>query len=228
MHSETGDMQILPDMITGKTEAHLASLNDGCQLHSEVIAPFLAMRQAASLEGIDLRVASGFRSYDRQLSLWNSKASGQRPLINDRGETLDAACLEDRELMLAILRWSAVPGCSRHHWGTDMDVWDAAAVTANYQLQLVPSEYTENGPFVALNNWLELHAGEFGFGRPYAVDKGGIAPEPWHLSYFPLASQFERKMDITLVGKVIDNNQLVLRECLRHHLDEIFSRYLCT
>jgi LAS superfamily LD-carboxypeptidase LdcB len=197
-------------------------------LHAEVISQFLAMRQAAALEGIDLQVASGFRSYERQLTLWNSKANGQRTLLNDRGEAVDATCLDDNALMFAILRWSAIPGCSRHHWGTDMDVWDAAAVAADYPLQLVPSEYTESGPFAALNTWLELHAEEFGFIRPYAVDKGGIAPEPWHLSYFPLSSQFDREMDITLVRKILDNKQLVLRECLLHHLDDIFSKYLCT
>ncbi len=30
---------------------------------------------------------------------------------------------------------------------------------------------------------------EFGFYRPYAVDRGGVHPEPWHLSYAPLAQQ---------------------------------------
>ena len=31
------------------------------------------------------------------------------------------------------------------------------------------------------------YAGEFGFYRPYASDRGGVQPEPWHLSYAPVA-----------------------------------------
>jgi hypothetical protein len=31
-----------------------------------------------------------------------------------------------------------------------------------------------------------MHA--FGFYRPYATDRGGVTPEPWHLSYAPVAS----------------------------------------
>jgi hypothetical protein len=30
----------------------------------------------------------------------------------------------------------------------------------------------------------------FGFYRPYVADRGGVAPEPWHLSYAPLAGVF--------------------------------------
>ena len=32
-----------------------------------------------------------------------------------------------------------------------------------------------------------MHA--FGFFRPYTTDRGGVAPEPWHLSYAPVARQ---------------------------------------
>ena len=39
------------------------------------------------------------------------------------------------------MRWSAIPGSSRHHWGTDLDVYDAAAVTPDYQVQLTPQEW---------------------------------------------------------------------------------------
>ena len=213
-------------MISGKTEVHLAELSDHCLLHREVISPFKSMQQAAAEQGIDLQVASGFRSYERQLAIWNAKANGQRVLLDSDGNPIDSDNLDDTAKMFAILRWSALPGCSRHHWGTDMDVWDAAAVPSDYQLQLVPEEYVQDGPFSRLTTWLDKHAESFGFIRPYAVDKGGVAPEPWHLSYLPVAQQFEQQMDITFVRKILDNSDLALRESLADHLDGIVDNYL--
>lgn len=219
-------MQVTANMITGKTREHLARLDADCQLHIDVIQPFHAMQQAAAEQGIALQVASGFRSYERQLAIWNAKASGERVVFGGQGEVLDTSSMSDTDLMSAILHWSAIPGCSRHHWGTDMDVWDAAAVSADYSLQLIPEEYAGNGPFAALNTWLDIHAERFGFTRPYEIDTGGVAPEPWHLSYFPVARQFERQLDITFVRKILDNKTLALRDCLINHLDEIFPRYI--
>ena len=224
-------MQITADMVSGKTEAHLvklnvAGLNDHCLLHREVISPFKSMQQAAAEQGIDLQVASGFRSYERQLAIWNAKANGQRVLLDSDGNPIDSDNLDDTAKMFAILRWSALPGCSRHHWGTDIDVWDAAAVPSDYQLQLVPEEYVQGGSFSKLTTWLDKYAESFGFLRPYAVDKDGVAPEPWHLSYLPVAQQFEQQMDITFVRKILDNSDLALRESLADHLDGIVDNYL--
>lgn len=221
-------MQISTDMISGQTQDHLANLNDSCQLHTEIIVPFRAMQNAAAQDGIDLQVASGFRSYDRQLAIWNGKASGQRPLLDDQGQRVNFDALSDIEKVHAILRWSALPGCSRHHWGTDMDVWDASAVPEDYQLQLVPEEYQLNGPFHKLTCWLDKHAEPYGFVRPYAVDKGGVAPEPWHLSYESVAKQFEVQLSTTFVKKILDNTPLMLGDSVKSRLDDLFGRYICS
>jgi len=79
-----------------------------------------------------------------------------------------------------------LPGLSRHHWGTDFDVWDAAAVPEDYSLGLVTAEYLSGGPFHHLNTWLserEARNQSEDFFRPYATDRGGVAPEPWHISH---------------------------------------------
>jgi LAS superfamily LD-carboxypeptidase LdcB len=220
-------MQVTAEMVSGKTPIHLCRLNDECLLHTGVISPFNRMRKAAAVQGIDLQVASGFRSYERQLAIWNAKASGQRVLLNDAGQPIDSGSLSDTERVLAILRWSALPGCSRHHWGTDMDVWDVAAVPADYSLQLTPAEYALAGPFYELNCWLDEYADGFGFFRPYAVDLGGVAPEPWHLSYRPLAGLFEEKLDAAFVLGILDNRKLALSEAVSNSLDEILSRFIC-
>jgi len=214
-------------MVSGQTQCHLANLNDACQLHADVIAPFRSMQKSAAQQGIDLQVASGFRSYDRQLAIWNAKASGQKPLLDEQGQPVPFEGLSDLEKIYAIMRWSALPGCSRHHWGTDIDVWDASAVSADYQLQLVPEEYQPYGPFYKLACWLNEHAASYGFVRPYAVDKGGVAPEPWHLSYLPIATQFEVHLSSTFVKKILDNAPLVLSDALKDSLDDILERFIC-
>ena len=89
----------------------------------------------------------------------------------------------------AILLWSALPGASRHHWGTEIDVIDRAALRPGQHAQLIPAEYCAEGVFGGLDRWLTEHAGAFGFFRPYDRDRGGVQPEPWHLSFAPVSVQ---------------------------------------
>ncbi len=89
---------------------------------------------------------SSFRDFERQLAIWNGKCRGERDLL-DRGRASGwmPAALDQDALVSAILLWSALPGASRHHWGTDMDVIDAAAVPAGAAVQLEPAEYAPGG-----------------------------------------------------------------------------------
>lgn len=211
--------------LTGFAEWRRAG--DLCQLHPDVIGPLEDLCARAAAAGLDLRVASGFRSFERQLAIWNAKARGARPVLDDRGQPLDLGLLDDRARMHAILRWSALPGASRHHWGTDIDVWDAAAVPADYRLQLVAEEYAPGGPFFALHTWLAAElTGDAGFSRPYAVDRGGVAPEPWHLSFAPLAREFAARLSPRLLREVIAAADIELKAVILDHLDEICARYL--
>jgi len=90
--------------------------------------PFAALRRAARHAGLELVAVSGFRDFDRQLEIWNAKYAGTRPVLDAAGALLDMAVLEPAQRIDAILRWSALPGASRHHWGTDFDLIDAGAV----------------------------------------------------------------------------------------------------
>ena len=128
--------------LTGRARSHIIELEQPrCALHYEVVAAFLAMRDAAQAHGIDLQAVSSFRDFDRQVMLWNRKWQGERPLYDRSGGLLEPGALSERQLVDAILCWSAIPGGSRHHWGTDIDVVDAAAMQPGYQVQLVPAEY---------------------------------------------------------------------------------------
>lgn len=220
-------MQSRTEILVGKSQKHLASEGEfSGQLHARTVDAFTAMREAARSEGIDLRIASSFRSFDRQLFIWNAKARGERPIQNEQGEAIDISQLDQTELMHAILRWSALPGASRHHWGTDMDVYDKAALQKGAAPGLLVSEYQPGGPFAKLNRWLEANLSAFGFIRPYQQDRGGIAPEPWHISHQPVAREFESQVDIPLLANLLRKSELELKETVLHNLQEIFERYI--
>ncbi|MET0355487.1 MAG: M15 family metallopeptidase, partial [Cellvibrio sp.] len=131
---------------------------------------------SAKNAGFDLRVASGFRSFERQLHIWNSKANGIRPVLDETGNTININMLNDDEKVFAILQWSALPGASRHHWGTDIDVYDASRMAPGYELQLTLAETEDGGPFAEFHLWLtqELEQGS-DFYRPYVPGVGGIS-----------------------------------------------------
>lgn len=214
--------------LTGQADDHLVALYPDCLVHREVLEPWQALARRATEAGFDLRVASGFRSFARQLAIWNAKARGLRALLDDRGRPLDAAKLSARETMLAILRWSALPGTSRHHWGTDMDVWDAAAVPGDYRLQLTPAEWAPGGPFHPLHLWLteRIAAGDIDFYRPYAEDGNGVAPEAWHLSYRPLAELCAARLTPAVVRPVLENADIALKTVILADLEDILARFV--
>ena len=216
---------------------HLVSLSDGLLVEPGTSRAFMALSRRAASEGFDLRPASAFRDYDRQARIVNDKWSGSRPVEDEAAVRLSRASLSDSAWLGAILRFSALPGTSRHHWGTDLDVWDAAAVEPNYALMLSPTEYGAGGTFSAMSQWLDelISADDAeGFYKPYAIDSGGIAPEAWHISYRPVASNYcslvspERLLslwrgDPDVLG--VAHEPLAMYELLESSVMEILSKF---
>jgi len=211
------------EQLIGRDRTHLTDLSDPrCTLHKDVVRPFLAMRAAAAADGIDLVAFSSFRDFDRQLAIWNGKFRGERPMQDRAGQPLDAATMSPAEKVAAILWWSALPGASRHHWGTDFDVLDGKALPYGYQLQVVPAEYLPGGPFERLTRWLDEHMHSFGFFRPYTTDRGGVQPEPWHLSHAKVAARAQRQLSLealkgVLAAAEIDGKAAVLDTLARNY-----------
>jgi LAS superfamily LD-carboxypeptidase LdcB len=220
-------MPLTAEQLTGRDESHL-EWRDRIALQPACWAAFDRLRELAAAEGIDLRIASGFRSFDRQLAIWNAKAAGERPVHDDQGEFIDMKALGEEQRLHAILRYSALPGASRHHWGTDLDVYDAAAVPADYQLQLTPQEYADAGVFGRLHLWLEQQLAQDAadFSRPYAEDHGGVAPERWHLSYQPAAAECCEQFSQAMLQEALESCELALSGSVFQYLPEIFARYV--
>ncbi|MEY4762814.1 MAG: hypothetical protein RLZZ200_2670 [Pseudomonadota bacterium] len=219
--------EFLCTQLTGRDAGHVVDLpGTGLRIHRDALEPFLALRAAAARDGIDLQAVSAFRDFDRQRAIWNDKCLGRRPLLGRDGQPLEAAQLAPDALVDTVLLWSALPGASRHHWGTDLDVIDAAAVPAGHVVQLTPEEFAPDGPFAVLDTWLARHAAAYGFYRPYAHDRGGVQPEPWHISHMGLASRAMDSLTVEVLADALRDAGLESGEIVCARLPELHARYV--
>lgn len=149
------------------------------KLHRETHAAFEKMWQAAKQDGISLTILSATRNFYYQKSIWEAKWNGQR---NVEGKNLAQTVPDPAERALTILRYSSMPGTSRHHWGTDIDI------------NSFNNSYFEQGKGKAEYEWLRANGPEYGFCQVYSP-KGedrpyGYEEEKWHWSYLPLADRY--------------------------------------
>ena len=111
---------------------------------------------AASQEGVEIAAVSGFRSYDRQVQIYNAEIA--------------ASGIEHAQQAVA------EPGKSEHQTGLTMDV---SSAENNYQLN---QEFGNT----AAGKWLKEHSAEYGFIIRYPKDGEkitGYMYEPWHIRY---------------------------------------------
>jgi len=160
----TTDFVLLPCKLTDGRTAYL---------RSEAAEALERMVQAARDADIRLTVISATRSFDQQRTIWNGKFSGSR---RSGGRNLAREYPDSTERCRAILQYSAAPGTSRHHWGTDVD------------FNSTDPAYWRTGSGLAALHWLGHNAHEYGFFMAYPPDREhGHRYEPWHWSYKPLA-----------------------------------------
>ncbi len=211
----------------------VASADNAPRLHREVWPAVNALIAAAADRGFSLRIASGFRSFERQLAIWNAKLSGARAVLDDDGQPVAIERLSAAQQVAAVLRFSALPGASRHHWGSDFDVYDAASLPAGYTLQLTAQEYQPGGVQAEFGRWLQQllatdsdHPLAAIFYRPYSVDRGGVAIEPWHLSHRAVAAQVAPHCTVELLRRRLSHCQLAQREFVLAELPALWQRYI--
>ncbi|MCC5824768.1 M15 family metallopeptidase [Alkalimonas sp.] len=214
--------------LTGQDPSHLVQLAGGEQLQPEAASAWKKLCQQAAAEGIKLAAVSSFRSYQRQALIWQQKCSGIRPVLNQQQHTLDIEQLVGWNKLEAILLYSALPGASRHHWGTELDVIDLAVSPPDYQPQLLPSEYQPGGVFEQLGQWLPEHAQAAGFFLPYREYRGGVAAEPWHLSYQSLSSRCFEQLTLDMLEQALLRQPIAEQELVLAHLPAIYQRFVQT
>jgi D-alanyl-D-alanine carboxypeptidase len=144
-------------------------------LRKEVFDKFIELYNAAKKDGIIFKIVSATRPFDAQKSIWERKWTGKQKVD---GVFLSKE-MNSKEKAEKILKYSSMPGTSRHHWGTDID------------LNSVENEYWETAQGKKEYNWLMKHANEYGFCQVYST-KGkdrptGYEEEKWHWSYMPIS-----------------------------------------
>ena len=212
--------------LTGQTDEHIHFLAQGTGIHSEMLPAWLSVQQAARDAGFSLSIASGFRDFSRQLNIWNRKFCGELAVKDDQNNNRSLDKLSDEARIHAIMRFSALPGASRHHWGTDIDIYADNFLPAGQQLQLEPWEYQQSGPFSELSLWLQEHSKTFGFYFPYDKNRGGIAAEPWHLSYAPLASAYQQQLTPELLAKTLAAQDILAKNTIMKLLPDLYQQYI--
>lgn len=162
----------------------------GMLLQKEAYDAFVQMYQQAEKEDIKLQIRSATRNFDAQKSIWEDKWLGKRP---SAGKNALESYPDPIDRANNILLYSSMPGTSRHHWGTDID------------LNSFDNQWFSEGEGLILYNWLQERAADFGFCQPY-TELGenrttGYQEEKWHWSYLPLAVPY------TLAAKKLLSNE---------------------
>lgn len=148
----------------------------GIYLNIEAYKAFIKMFYAAQKDGIKLTIISGTRNFNYQKSIWEAKWNGSR-LVD--GKNLAVTVSDPVERAGIILKYSSMPGTSRHHWGTDID------------LNSLDNQYFETSAGKKVYEWLRENASGFGYCQPYTPGRSsGYAEEKWHWSYIPLAGGY--------------------------------------
>lgn len=174
------------DYIMGKFEPDTSSLFEeipremadrgGLYLRREVLAAFRQMREHAQSDGVELVIRSATRNFDYQKGIWERKWTGATRVS---GKDISQTIKDPYARALEILSYSAMPSCSRHHWGTDID------------LNMFENEWFESGKGLKIYTWLRENAADYGFCQPYtdkATGRTGYEMEKWHWSYTPLST----------------------------------------
>ena len=137
---------------------------EGLYLRKETYEAFKKMHAAAAKEGIRLQIRSATRNFKAQKRIWEGKWNGIRKVD---GADLSKTIKEPKPRALKILEYSSMPGTSRHHWGTDID------------LNAFINEYFERGDGLKLYNWMVANAASYGFCQPY-TQKGPKRPDGYN------------------------------------------------
>ena len=185
------------DQLIGQGTPELIE-KDGYRLRPAVAEAFDKMATAAQQDGIGIQVVSSYRDYAHPNRIWERKF-----------KSYTANGMSDLEAIKKIIAYSTIPGTSRHHWATDLDIIQSGTgVTSNV---LDPDKFHGIGPFCELKAWLDEHAESFGFYEVYTNDYGrkGFNYEPWHFSYAPLSVGYLKQYKQLDVAKVLQQEHLL-------------------
>ena len=135
-------------------DLHLVDVPGGEKVDERIYEPLMAMLEAAEREGLGLFVASGYRTQEKQQSLYDEKIQEYR-----------AQGYPAEEAVRQAQKWVAVPGTSEHQLGIAVDI-NGAVWEVYTWLQANSYKY----------GFIFRYPGE-------KTDLTGTAEEVWHYRY---------------------------------------------
>ena len=184
---------------------------DGFQLRKEAYDAFILMKNAALKDHISIQVVSSYRNFDHQNRIWERKYKS----FTQQG-------LSPEKAIEKIIEYSTIPGTSRHHWGTDMDIIDANVPQPKNVLS--PSHFEGKGSYVKLKKWMDEHSKDYGFYLVYTdlPERKGFKYEPWHYSYKALSCDYLQDYRKLNLKDILSKESLLGHEYLT---DSFLDRY---
>ena len=152
-----------------------------------VYVAYKKMYEAALADSVHLLITSGHRIFSEQVYEWELRWN------NPRTETVFK---DEVDKARYLLQYRAMPGTTRHHWGTDIDL--NSFDLAYFQTQEGQKVY----------NWLKENAKKYGFYQPYTVldekRPTGYQEEKWHWSYKPLSRLvLEKYLELVSIDDIV-------------------------
>ena len=183
--------------LTGQSEINMIQ-NRNFQLLPEVARSFELMKEAALKDSINIKIVSSFRSFNKQKEIWNRKFKKN-----------DSLGFSKNKNILKIIEYSTIPGTSRHHWGTDIDIVDD-----NFKPEgdvLLTEKFYNDGTYVQLKKWLDMNSEKFGFYIVYTKNskRKGFKHEPWHYSFKPISKDILNELLKVNFSKLFIENEVL-------------------
>ena len=199
------------EQLIGKGNPDIVGDSYLSKMHKDTAIALGKMQKEAAGHGIKIEVVSAYRSFQRQKEIFEGK---YRKYTQEGASPLEA--------LQKIIEYSTIPGTSRHHWGTDLDLIDGGIPKPKNVL--IADHFQGTGPFCKMKEWMNEHAASFGFLEVYTDDpqRKGFHYEPWHFSYAPVSIpmlQAFKKLDV----KKILSEEKVLGSA--HFSEEFIQKY---
>lgn len=196
--------------LTGKSDIQF--FGEEYKLQKEAHEAFILMKNEAKKSNIELKIVSSYRSFEHQKRIWTRKY-----------KKFTSEGLSPTEAISKIIEYSTIPGTSRHHWGTDIDIIDGNPKAPKSVLN--PKNFIDNNVYNKLRVWLENNANKFDFFIVYtnSKDRKGFKYEPWHYSYKSISEKMLEQYLKIDVNKFLKSEKLIGSEYFR---DDFIDKYI--
>jgi len=183
----------------------------GYKLQKKAHQAYLEMNYEAKKSDMNVRVVSSYRSFNHQNLIWTRKYKRYR-----------SRNLSSQHAVQYNIRYTAIPGSSRHHWGTEIDVVNGSIKTSRYPLNT--KNFHGYGIYKSFREWMDSNAHKFGFYQVYTNDhqRRGFKYEPWHYSFAELAKPMLKEYKERDVQKILKQQELLGKQ---HFTEPFIEKY---